>query len=400
MHRTESTRRSSLPQTGWLLGLGVAVAIVTAHLIAPSSHAEIISDDTPVPPVGALGGPSRALDPAEMEQFIRGRKVFDRDWRLGQGLGNDFNGDSCRSCHQDPVIGGSGGLDVNVFRFANDNGGAGPFMDLPGGQIASKLRRPDLLGREDHDTAADLFEQRNSPSVLGLGLIETIEAATIFANEDPNDTDGDGVRGVARMVDVAGTPEVGRLGWKAGVPQIEDFIGDAMGNEIGITSPDTGRGFAFLTDADGVADPELSTSDFDDMLFFMQLLAAPPRGGSSNPMVALGEQVFSDIGCDTCHTPTLPGADGPVPLYSNLLLHDIHGPTFRGMAEAGADVGFYRTPPLWGVRFTAPYLHDGRAETLLDAVLMHADEAQASRDAYDALSPMEQDALIEFLSDL
>ena len=89
-----------------------------------------------------------------------------------------------------------------------------------------------------------------------------------------------------------------------------------------------------------------------------------------------------------------------MPLYSNLLLHNVMPAGFRGMAEPGAGVGLYRTPPLWGVKHTAPYLHDGRAETLEQAILQHAGEAQVSRDGFVALSAADREALVLFLQDL
>ncbi|HIG05434.1 MAG TPA: hypothetical protein EYQ08_06855 [Planctomycetes bacterium] len=385
-----------------LLNTGLLVLISTL-LVISGVNGEIIDDDTPVPPVGAMGGPDRVLDANELEQWIRGRKVFDRDWTQAEGLGTpDLNADSCRSCHQTPIIGGAGGLDVNVMRFGLDNGGAGPFEDLPGGQVASKLRRPDTPGREDADPLADVFEQRQTPNTLGLGLIDTIPDAEILSHEDPNDNDGDGCRGVARMIDIAGVPEVGKLGWKAQVPTLSDFLRDALGGETGITVPDDGRGFGMLTDADSVADPEISTDDFEDMLFFAVHLAYPPRGGNTDPQVLVGEVLFNDVGCAVCHVPVLQGSGGPVPLYSDLLLHDIYPDDFRGTADLGtpAGVGYYKTPPLWGVRVTAPYLHDGRATTLEDAILLHQDEAEQITAAYEALSEEEQDALLLFLSDL
>ena len=384
------------------LNTGLLVLFSTL-LVISGVNAEIIDDDTPVPPVGAMGGPDRVLDANELEQWIRGRKVFDRDWTQAQGLGTpDLNADSCRSCHQTPIIGGAGGLDVNVMRFGMDNGGAGPFQDLPGGQVASKLRRPDTPGRDEADPQADVFEQRQTPNTLGLGLIDTISDAEVLSHEDPNDNDGDGCRGVARMIDIAGVPEVGKLGWKAQVPTVSDFLRDALGGETGITVPDDGRGFGMLSDADSIADPEISTDDFSDMLFFAVHLAYPPRGGNTDPQVLVGEALFNTVGCAVCHVPVLQGSGGPVPLYSDLLLHDIYPDDFRGTADLGtpAGVGFYKTPPLWGVRVTAPYLHDGRATTLEDAILLHQDEAQQVTAAYQALSEEEQDALLLFLSDL
>jgi CxxC motif-containing protein (DUF1111 family) len=60
----------------------------------------------------------------------------------------------------------------------------------------------------------------------------------------------------------------------------------------------------------------------------------------------------------------------------------------------------WRTPPLWGVADTAPYLHDGRAETLEEAILWHGGEAESSRDAYAKLSRPEKDLVLAFLSSL
>lgn len=363
--------------------------------------ANTITDDSPVPPVGALGGPSIALDDVQLERWKRGRRLFDRDMKPEDGLGRpDLNGDSCRACHQDPVIGGAAGLDLNVFRFGRDDDGRQPLHGSSGRQIGSRLRNPLVPGREDHDPRADVFETRNPTSLFGLNLIDGIPEHAILAQEDPDDADGDGIRGVARQVDVGGRREVGRLGWKAQIPRLEDFLHDALGEELGLTTVDNGRGFGVFADADGVPDPEFAGQDFDDLLFYLQHLAPPPRRGSTDPAVAWGETLFTHVGCATCHVPSLPGADGPVPLYSNLLLHNIHPADFRGVAEPGAGVGLYRTPPLWGVRHTAPYLHDGRAETLEAAILAHHGEAARVRAAYVALPATDRKALLAFLEDL
>ncbi|MEM7167185.1 MAG: di-heme oxidoredictase family protein [Planctomycetota bacterium] len=380
------------------------LVVVTALIVGANGVlAETITDTTPIPAQGEPGCPTPGLSTSEIDTWTRGRRVFDRDWKPELGLGRpDMNADSCRACHQQPVIGGGGGLDLNVMRFAFDNAGMGPFQDLPGGQISSRLRNPRVNGREEHHVNADVFEARQSPSILGLGLIESISEATILANEDPNDTDTNGIRGVARMVTIGATmiQEVGRFGWKAQVPNLEDFLRDAMGEEVGISTTDNGRGFGLFSDADSVADPEITANDFDDALFYIRNLAPPERAGSTSAAVALGETLFATAQCATCHIPELPGANGPVPLYSNLLLHNVHGPTFRGMAEPGADVGFYRTPPLWGIRLTPPYMHDGSAETLEEAILAHFGEAVTSRAAYQSMSANDKAALLAFLNDL
>jgi len=384
----------------------IVVSVLAALLLVASfnapAEAEFVTATTPIPPPGAPGSPTPGLSGADLDQWIRGRIVFDRDWKLGAGLGSpEFNSDSCRGCHQKPAIGGAGGLDVNVYRFASDNLGAGPFTNLPGGQMGSKLRRLDFAGREDHDPASDVFEQRNTPSVLGLGLVDQIADADILANEDPTDSNADGIFGVARLSDVGGgVMEVGHFGWKAQVPHLLDFARDASFGEVGLTVSDTSRGFGATTDNDGIADPEISDTDLADMIFYIQNLAPPTRGGSTSPLVALGEQIFTQIGCAVCHTPSLPSPSGPVALYSNLLLHNIWFSTFRGMEEPGAGRGMYKTPVLWGISTTAPYMHDGRAETLLDAIQLHEGEAITVRTAFLNLTTGEKDALILFLKDL
>lgn len=362
-----------------------------------------------VPGVDELGGPFQPLTLSELRLWLRGRLLFDRDFNALDGVGTpEMNADSCRACHQDPVMGGAGPLELNVSRFANDNGGLGPFTDLPGGQAASKLRPTPINTRENYPVGhpdptanADVFEQRQTPTTFGLGLIEMIPDEEILKHEDPDDLDGDGIRGVARIIMVDGKPEIGRFGWKAQIPRVSDFVRDAMGGELGITTPDDGRGFAFVSDDDDVPDPELTPLNTNAVAFFLFMLAPPPQISSNDPLVVQGKDIFKAIKCNGCHVPSLKGGpDGRVKLFSDLLLHDVQQPGFRGMSEPGAPSGMYRTPPLWGVRDTAPYMHDGRAETLHDAIVMHAGEASFSSAAYNALDVIEQQALVEYLKTL
>lgn len=337
-------------------------------------------------------------------QFDRGRALFDKPFALVEGLGApEMNADSCKACHQDPELGGAGALELNVSLFGNDNDGNGPFTNLPGGPTASKMFPPSIHGREEYPTGvngADVFEQRQTPSLMGSGLIGQIPSTVITANEDVNDADQDGIFGVARRLTIAGNIEIGRFGWKAQVPRIADFVNDAMFSELGLTTPENGRGFSGITDADNVSDPEITQAEVDDITHFITMLSPPQRGGSTAPEVAAGEATFESIGCAKCHTPSLSSPLGPVPMFSNLLLHNVMPPNFRGIAEPGAASGFYRTPPLWGIKDTAPYMHDGHAEDLRGAILAHFNEAETVRIAYEQLTVTEQDALILFLEDL
>jgi CxxC motif-containing protein (DUF1111 family) len=354
------------------------------------------------PDAGTLGGPRTVLAGDAAERFERGRALFERDFHRSQGLGApEMNADSCRACHQDPVVGGAGALELNVSRFARDHGGLGPFEDLPGGQVLARLRPPWSPAREEYAAAeADVFEQRQTPALFGLGLIELVPEAAILANADPLDLDGDGIRGVARWLHLDGPAELGRFGWKAQVPSLLDFVHDALGNELGLTSADGARGFALETDADAVPDPELDHGEVEDLAFFLAQLAPPQRAGSLAPEVLAGELLFQRLACARCHVPELPSPAGPVRLFSDLLLHQVWPAGFRGMGEPDAPPGVYRTPPLWGVRATAPYLHDGRASSLRAAILLHDGEALASRRAFERLPEPDKQALLAFLEDL
>lgn len=385
------------------LGLTCGFALFSTDLLSDVPDGVVSETDPVVPAVGEPGGPERELSPEEAARFLVGLQLFDHDFHYSDGLGApEMNADSCRACHQDPAIGGAGGLELNVSRFGFDDNGAGPFVDLTGGQGLSKFRPPFADGREEYDLdTADVFEQRQTPSIFGAGLVDGISDAEIASNEDPGDLDGDDIAGVARRIEVGpGVFEIGRFGWKAQVPHLRDFILDAMGGECGITTPDDGRGFAMVSDADTIGDPELSDGAIDDMLFYLSLLAAPRRKDPLDPGVLRGEILFEDIGCTDCHIPTLMGASGPVPLYSDLLLHNIMPDSYRGMSEPSAPAGVFQTKPLWGISETAPYMHDGRSETVQAAILDHHGEGKASQAAFLALTTQGKRALVAFVLDL
>jgi CxxC motif-containing protein (DUF1111 family) len=362
--------------------------LILALLLGSLPFAGLLPPDAPIPAPGNAGAPHRALNAAEQAQFLRGRALFDKDFLHDDGVGPVFNGDSCRSCHQDPVIGGAGGIDVNVQRPAVSDGMGGFMAPAATGALAQTHQRVGVA-REEIPSDVVFVEERNSPSSLGLGLIETISDATIRANEDPNDDDGDGVRGIAHIL---ADNSIGRFGWKANIPTLESFLRDAMGNEMGVTVPNSGNVFGFLADNDGIADPELPQSDVDDIVFFMQMLDFAPKLPNT-PQILQGESVFGTVGCAKCHVPTMDGVE----LYSNLLLHNVHPASFQGVSDGMATSGLYRTAILRGLRDTAPYFHDGRSETIEDAVRRHDGEALAVRQAFEALTLADRNALLAFL---
>jgi CxxC motif-containing protein (DUF1111 family) len=85
-----------------------------------------------------------------------------------------------------------------------------------------------------------------------------------------------------------------------------------------------------------------------------------------------------------------------VPLYSDLLLHHM-GMLGDGIVQAQAGADEMRTAPLWGLRARPPYLHDGRAQTVLEAILMHGGEATIIVQRFSGLPASEQQDIIAFL---
>lgn len=379
-----------------------------------------------------LGQPITGLSDSEREAFERGRAVFERRFRPSEGLGPMYNATSCLSCHSTPDVGGSAALYRNFYLLRVQFPGGQ--SDLPGllGPVVSAFGVPPhssaqfgleggrFVMPQGYLGFPTVVAQRNALPIFGVGLFETVSNATITANADPEDADGDGISG--RYNTVMGA--IGRFGVKAQSNNIESFVRAPLQNQMGITTdPFLGAGATvsagplrpqvagplFPTiDGDGVPDPELPAEDVGDLIAFTTFLA-PPRKRAFDAAATRGEELFETLGCVKCHVPSLDGADGPVEAYTDLLLHDMGAdladgldfgmPQFSTLDGPGTGSEF-RTQPLWGVSLHAPFLHDGRAESLHEAIELHGGEAEAIRDAYLALTPAERDDLIAFLEHL
>ena len=340
-----------------------------------------------LPEYGELGGPRQPLSDSEQSQFIRGLELFDGNFLEEDGLNPMFNADSCRACHQDPVIGGAGGIDVNVLRIGlrDENGTYESLNSIILGRVALPTHQPMEYPLENL-----VIESRQPPSLLGLGDINEISIDSILSNADPEDLNADGISGRPSWLDET---TLGRFGWKAQISNLQDFVADALLNEIGITIHPDLSDFTVADDFDTCVDPELPNTELNDLYFYVQELAAPTSTSTSE----LDNSIFIETGCASCHTPELDG----VPLYSDLLLHDMGGNLNELVEqEQNALPTEFRTPPLWGISTTAPFLHDGSAETLESAIRSHAGEGQESANRFTQLSTEEQAELIQFLESL
>ena len=368
------------------------------------------------PAPGQTGGPLNGLTSAELALFRVGLEVFRQRENPDSGLGPIFNDNSCLACHRAPFIGGSSQRTVTRFGRTTTDGHFDPLTKLGGSLLHARSIDPAF--HESLPPEANTFALRISPPLFGDGLIDAIPDASFTAAANAQKTDG--VHGrVAIIVDITtGAKHAGRFGWKAQHATLLGFSADAFVNEMGITNrfyPNEnapGGNVAILARADKISDPEdqvdpsTGKGDVDRAADFMRLLAPPARSTITTAALA-GEHVFHAINCTACHTPALTTGPSPiaaiahktVPLYSDLLLHDM-GALGDGIAQADAGPRDMRTAPLWGLGQRTIYLHDGRTDSLDNAIKTHAGEASAARTRYVQLPSAEQQQLIAFLHSL
>lgn len=303
-------------------------------------------------------------------------------------------------------------------------------VELSGGEVVT-LRQPTYMAVNLgygplHPDA--MLSPRVAPQMIGLGLLEAIPASDILANVDEDDADGDGISGRANIVWSVefDQPMLGRFGLKAGSPTVNEQSSAAFSGDIGISTPlfpdpwgectQTQTGCRTAPHGDGDARGyEIDQKAMDLVTFYSRNLAVPERRNEGGPQVLRGKQVFYDTGCIACHTPkfvTHRLEDQPeqsfqlIWPYSDMLLHDMGPGLADNRPEARASGSEWRTPPLWGIGLTqqvsghTQFLHDGRARSLLEAILWHGGEAQAQRDAVVAMPKADRDALVQFLESL
>jgi CxxC motif-containing protein (DUF1111 family) len=400
---------------------------------------------TPTPTLSGFGALLGGVTPNEKAAWGAGRVQFQVVVTPEAGLGPIFNGQSCFQCHTQPdtngkpVVGGAGA--VTETRFGTPNG----VFDL----IHQSSLNPDAQDGVPFD--ATIVAHRKSNHLFGFGFLEAIPDATIIAGA--NVAKPDGIKGRAAVLNDSvtnliasgifpnGVPNtVGRFGFKCQQASLLAFAADGSINELGVTnrffttdlSPhlrgtepvsDTARdaaepaGITATTLQDTPLNPGPENADFNSVDFnpdnidrftvFMQLNAPPPPV----PLTASalrGQTKFSQINCSGCHTPSMTTGASKisqtlafknVALYSDLLLHDM-GTLNDNIPQANAAGNEMRTMPLFGLRGRSPFLHDGRAATVFDAIRMHDGEAAKVRDRFLQLPAQDQQDVINFLGSI
>ncbi|HQR39539.1 MAG TPA: di-heme oxidoredictase family protein [Blastocatellia bacterium] len=386
------------------------------------ARAEVTSTETATEaPTGFDNLTNGVLDQATFDAV---RETFEDTESIADGIGPVYNALSCTECHQNPVNGGNSQvLEVRAGKFAN-----GVFTDHVGGSlIHSRAINAAIQERIGDEYNVRTF--RASPSVLGLGFVESIADQTLIniANLQPLQSGGV-IRGQLVTVGIFESPgatRIGRFGWKDQQASLFSFSGDAYVNEMGITTPmfpveNTSNGRP-ITDFDPLPnDPDdADNDDLEAFTDFMRSTKAPPRDAvlAATPDAQAGAVIFNQIGCAICHTTSITTAPAgtvlnggmftvPIALgdkiihpYSDFALHDVGtgDGIVQGFPSARNKV---RTSPLWGLRTRGRFMHDGLSLTINEAVLRHSNEAVFVAFSYRFLSTTQRNQIQTFLKSL
>ena len=398
----QSHFRCGLPAVAVLL----AAVVITAWLPRPARAQRLVLP----------GNPLQGITIEEFERFRLGLEDFIEVEDAAEGLGPAYNGTGCSACHNSPAIGGISPVsEVRAGRLDAE----GNFEVLGGGTLFHIFSIPDHSCQPIIPPEANVVTKRVPIPLFGAGLVEAIADETLVALEDPNDLNDDGISGrAARIIDVGtGSERIGRFGWKAQHATLLAFGADAYRNEMGITNdlfleevaagvdPEALAFCDLRPDPEDTREPATGLRGIDNFDAFMKFLAPIDRAPLTEE-AAWGEGLFDSVGCSACHIPVLQTGrnsnplfnEKAVPLYSDLLLHDVG--TGDGIEQEAALPNEVRTPSLWGLRLRRPLLHDGSAADPEQAVLVHGAEAESARLRFEELSEQERAALLAFLDSL
>lgn len=368
-----------------------------------------------------------------------GRALFEKLWvpaptatRASDGLGPAFNARACANCHPDA---GRGTFEFGLVAKLSQGAGAGPLPPDPvlGAQLQTRavaglapegvlqITRADGVLRADITGAAPdparRIALRFAPPLIASGQIEALPEAQIRARHDPDDRDQDGISGRAAE---AYSPDLGRMalarfGWKAEAATLQDQSAKAFHDDLGLSTPlypdpygdcrtPACRALPNGEDAGLREGREVGAEALGAVALYLRALRpeiAPISGAGAPDIAQRGATLFASAGCAACHA--------NAPLFSDLLLHDmgaaladdhIRAQTPPNPAQATA--AEWRTAPLYGLSLSkhGPFLHDGRAQTLDQAIDAHGGEAVSARDKVRAAPAADQAALIAYLESL
>jgi CxxC motif-containing protein (DUF1111 family) len=400
----------------------VAATATLIALLAGFGMAGLSAFGRQPPPASEFGDPLVGLTARQLQQFQDGKDAFVAVHTDEDGIGPVFNGASCRECHSAPAIGGRSQFLATRIGAIVD-GAFDPLLNS-GGPTIQRFGARGLFGFEFFGEVippdATIVALRRANPLFGLGLVDAVPDATLenlaqIQSELTPDTAGR----TNRVRDLkTGKLAVGKFGWKAARATLLDFAADAYKDELGITVP------GFVADEDGRRiseenppqgrddllkfnlvdspnlDNDLNVQGFRNFITFL----APPPTIELTDQARRGRAVFRAIGCANCHVPSMQTGPNDVAAldrvifhpYSDFLLHDM-GRLGDGIEQGRATGREMRTAPLWGLREATRLLHDGRSDSVGDAIRSHDGQARDARQRYFQLSRVDRAALLAFL---
>lgn len=390
-----------------LLAAGIFVVISCQKLLPKAPGEDEILD-----------GPLEGLSQEQLKRFLAGDVAFnDEIFTASSGLGQIFVANSCGSCHAGD---GKGHPFTTLTRFGQVDTFGNTYLNAGGPQLQHRA----ITGFQPEQLPSGIpFSKFTPPANTGLGFLEAVPDATLLALADENDLDGDGISGRPNWITVPqyciirpGTiirnnKYIGRFGKKAAVYDLLQQTANAYNQDMGINS--TYEHYNTYNGQD--ADPEVTNETVQNVVFYLQTLKAPIPRNQDNAQVQAGSQVFLNIGCGKCHTPQLQTGNFHISAlanktfypYSDFLLHDMGAGLNDGYTEGTALPAEWRTPPLWGLGLSKNsqggqyfLLHDGRAKSIEEAIILHGGEGQQSKTAFQQLTPTDKANILKFLESL
>jgi CxxC motif-containing protein (DUF1111 family) len=367
---------------------------------------------------------SVGLSNAQAVFFATGNNNFFQIRTAATGLGPYFVSTGCGECHTSD----SRGMPFTILtRFGQTDSTGNKFLSEGGPQLQS-ANLPGYMPQQIPSGATTT--KLIAPITAGIGFLEAVPDSEILALAAANQTNPDGVRGHPNYdtipswspVNVNSIPRgdgkyICRFGRKASVYSVFQQVANAYNRDMGITSTYMPLNpYNYLDETVPViSTPEVDANDFASVVFYVECLQLPVQRDTGSAAVKAGSQVFVNIGCATCHQPTLTTGYSSIASlayqtinpYTDLLVHDMGPGLDDGYTEGTASTAEWRTTPLWGLGL-APgvqggnvyLLHDGRAHSISDAITMHGGEAAAAANRFNNLSATDKNNLITFLKSL